>query len=181
MGPITYSLCHTSVIGPLMWMLSLCAFPPPLPPTDISLEDPGLVLSANFVVPVDKTYTLMLNFDFPTVQDRITDKIIGTGYDQHCKNEGEIESIIKNNVAIYGKVIPVRVLVKRLPDAVVVLDKTFQSVCSSAHGSTDKDREVGYINLARGQYSIGIVNISGQSELKGIKTKFMLAGGLGKE
>jgi hypothetical protein len=180
MGPITYSLCHKPIIGPLMWILSLCAFPPPIPPVDISLEKPGLALTTKFEVPVDRTYPLILEFDFPTAQDRVNDKIVGTGYDEHCKDETKHDAIIDKNPEIYGKVIPIRVVIKEVFGSVVVLDKTFRSSCSFSVGITDKDREVGYLKLARGQYLIEIINISGQPELKGIQTRIMLAGGLGK-
>ena len=58
MGPIAYNLCHKEVIGVAMWITGLCSFPPLITPTDVSLQEPGVVLRKDFNAPLDKSYLL---------------------------------------------------------------------------------------------------------------------------
>jgi len=167
-----------------MWISMLCGFPPLIPETDIDLENPGIVLNTTFEVSVEKSYVLLFSFYFPTDQDRVNDHIIGR-YDQYCKwclTECDPNNIIRDEEdrKLYGKVIPVRIIVRKLSDSTIVIDKTFQTMCSIAAGTNDKIREIGWIKLAEGKFSLEIINISGQPELKGIQTKIMLAAGYGK-
>jgi len=61
-----------------------------------------------------------------------------------------------------------------LPDSTIVIDKTFQTVCTNAAGTTDKWKDIGWIKLTPGKFSIEVINISGQLELKVIQTKIGL-------
>jgi hypothetical protein len=79
MGPITYCLCHKEIIGVAMWITGLCAFPPLIPVTEISINEPGLVISKEFNAPVDKSYLLDLNFIFPSTEARTRDEIVEMG------------------------------------------------------------------------------------------------------
>ena len=45
-----------------MWITGLCAFWPPIPDTEISIQDTGLALNKEFSAPVTKSYLLTLNF-----------------------------------------------------------------------------------------------------------------------
>ena len=164
-----------------MWILTLCAFPPLFPSTIISLKEPGLVLKTTFEAPVEKNYPLILEFYFPTEEERGNDTIVGQGYNEYCKSENRQYEIIEKHREYYGKAIPIKVVVKKIPDSTIVIDKTFQTLCTTGHdGHTKKDRDIGYLGLAQGQYLIEVFNISSQPELKGIQTKIMLAGGHGK-
>ena len=64
LGPIAYSLCQKPVIGHAMWITGLCAFWPPIPDTEISIQDTGLALNKEFSAPVTKSYLLTLRFVF---------------------------------------------------------------------------------------------------------------------
>ncbi|MEN6620479.1 MAG: hypothetical protein ABFD50_02865 [Smithella sp.] len=107
-------------------------------------------------------------------------KIIGSAYDHYCfscltecdPNQMSRKGSYRRD---YGRIIPVRVIVRKLPDSTIVLDKTFQTVCSILSG-----RDIGYIKLSRGEFSIEVINILSQPELKSIKTKIALTPGHGK-
>ncbi len=181
MGQTRYDLCQTPGIGLIMFVSNLCAFPPIIPDADISLLEPGVVLKTNFKVRVEKSYELILGFYFSTVQDRLNDNIIGFGYDRYCQSclhDCNPSEIIEKDRKYYGKVISIRVIVRKLPDSTIILDRTFQTLCATGHdGKTRKDRDIGWISLPRGEFSIEVINILSQPELEGIETKIMLAAG----
>jgi hypothetical protein len=178
MGPITYSLCHTPVIGIVMFVSTLCAFPPPVPERSISLDAPGVVLSATFEAPLDRAYPLILRFTFPTVDARLKDTFVG-GYTEECRGTMSYEDMPEKKRIGLGKPLALRVTVKEFVRLETVFDKTLNSLCTTAYNETDKFRVAGYIGLSRGEYKIDVVNVFGQPELKGIKTGIMLAGAFG--
>ena len=85
MDPATYALCQKSVVGPAMWIASLCVFPPLFANVPFSLETQGTSISQEFSAPVDRKYNLTLTFDFPTTEDRLKDEIVGSRYEARCK------------------------------------------------------------------------------------------------
>ncbi len=180
MGQTRYDLCNTPVIGLIMYPLFLCASSPLIPETDISLLESGVVLKTIFKARIEKSYKLILSFYFPKDQDRDKDNIIGgPGYDGYCRSC--LEECNSNRMSeseeyrkSYGTMIPIRVIVTKLSDSTVVVDKTFQTVCSIASGANDKWRDIGWIKLTEGKYSIEIINTTAQPELKGIQTKIGL-------
>lgn len=179
MGPTTYSLCAKPVVGTAMWISSLCAFPPPLPQAEISLNSPGSVLTASFEAPVEKSYPLILVFTFASADERMRDKLVGSTYNEYCQGK-PFEEIPEKYREGLGKPIPLRVFVKKADDSSVILDKTFESLCTTSAATTTKNRTVGYLPLPRGKLSIEVVNLQPQPEFQGVKVGVMLAGGAGK-
>lgn len=179
MGPTSYSLCSKPVIGAIMWISSLCAFPPPLPEAEVSLSSPGPILTATFEAPVEKSYPLILVFNFANNDERLKDKYVGSTYNQYCQGI-PFEQIPEKFREGLGKPIPIKVVVTRSEDASVILDKTFESLCTTSWGPTTKNRTVGYLALPRGKFNIQVVNLQSQPEFQGVKVGVMLAGGTGK-
>ena|SRR5690349_23320557 len=177
MGPITYSLCHKPVIGAVLWMSFLCTFPPLIEDTEISLERPGLILDQLFEAPVAKTYSLYLNFVFPSVDARMKDEIVGDRYSSDCIEAKRYEDIPEKRRIGLGRPIPLRVVVRMSESKTVILDVTFQSLCSAGHAGSRKGRIAGFVSLDTGAYTIEVFNEQAQTGLNEIKTYIALVSG----
>lgn len=177
MSPLTYSLCHTPVIGALMWISFLCTFPPLIEDTEISLEKSGLVLNQSFEAPVAKTYTLYLNFVFPSIEARLHDEIVGDRYSADCVELKRYDDIPEKRRIGLGRPIPLRVVIRKSEDKTVILEQTFQSWCSAVHVGNMKGRIVGSLSLGRGAYTIEVFNEQPQTDLNETKTHIALVSG----
>ena len=180
MNPITYSLCQKPVIGVVMWITSLCSFPPLIQDAPISLATAGAKISVAFQVPVDKRYGFDLAFDFPSPEARSMDQIIGSRYDEHCHDPVTIESIPELKREGLGRPIPFRVVILRKSDRTVLIDKALTSLCSFAGSNNRKLRMIGGVDLARGKYIAEITNLESQAGLESVKTSISLVAGHGK-
>jgi hypothetical protein len=179
MDPTTYALCQKSVIGPAMWIASLCVFPPLFAHVPLSLETEGFSVSQEFSAPVDRKYNLTLTFEFPTTAERLNDEILGSRYEARC--EGRVEDIPQENAFGLGRKIPFRVVVRRKQDSSVVVEKEFVSWCVTSAGSKTKTRSIGWLELNKGEYIAEVVNIAAQDGLGSIHTTISLVpGGSGK-
>lgn len=180
MGPIIYSLCQKPVIGAVMWVATLCAFPPLISRLPLSLADAGATVASAFTAPVDKVYQLELEFEFPTVEARLQDRVVGTLFDKSCLDEAVPQNPAWAGRRGAGRVIPLRLVIRRQTDRAVVIDRTFQSRCAIGHADRRKWRAVGAVELARGDYLAQITNLQSQAGLDGISTSFSLTAGHGK-
>jgi hypothetical protein len=180
MGPTTYTLCQKPVIGVIMFIAFLCSFPPLINNQPVSLETAGMVLSTPFTVRVDKSYGFELEFVFPSVEARLRDEIVGSRYDVYCKGDVRYEDIPKTETNGLGRPMPFQVVVRRKSDRVVVLDRSFQSLCTFAHVDSKKYRYIGWVPLPAGEYIAEIFNLAPQSGLEGVKTNISLVSGHGK-
>lgn len=180
MGPAIYSLCQKPVIGAVMWMATLCAFPPLISRLPLSLEEAQATATSEFTVPVDKVYQLELEFEFPTVQARLQDRVAGTRFDESCLDEAVPRDPSWAGRAGAGRVIPLRLVIRRQADRAVVIDRTFQSRCALGHADRRKWRAVGAVELARGDYLAQITNLQPQDGLDGVRTTASLTAGQGK-
>lgn len=180
MGPITYSLCHKPVIGVLMYVSSLCAFPPPIPNEPLPMASAGLAVSKEFEAPVDKAYAFDLVFEFPTGDARLSDQILGKWPMEYCGKNIAYEDIPVTHRAVMGRPIPIRIVIRKISDRSIVADQTHVTLCSSGHTSTMKWRPIGWVNLTRGKYIAEVTNLKSQPGLEGVKTMFTLVGGRGK-
>lgn len=181
MGPITYWLCEKPVIGVVMWISSLCAFPPLFSNEPIALSIANSTVSKAFVVPVDKKYPLTLTFAFESLQARLSDQIVGDRFDENCYKQERYEDIPENKRSGLGRPIPFKVSVRRTSDRVVVLNKTFVSLCRASHnGANEKSRTIAWLELPRGEYTLEVINLQGQLGLERVKTHVSLYAGYGK-
>jgi hypothetical protein len=178
MGPVTYSLCHKEIIGLAMWITGFCAFPPLIPATEVSLRDPGLILSKDFNAPVDTSYLLNLRFVFPSTEIRIKDRLVGDRYaSQYCDGDIPYDAIPDHERPGLGFPIPFKVTVRTEPEGIPVIERTFHSLCHVAHAKNDKYRNVGRFDLNQGGYRIEVTNLQPQLAFDDITIEMSLVSG----
>ena len=182
MGPIAYSLCQKPVIGLVMYITFACSFPPLIADQPLALSEAGVTASAAFSVPVDKSYSLDLTFAFPNAWAMRKDEIVGSRYDQHCEPGVDYGDIPVAQLPGLGRPIPFRVVVQRKSDKAVVIERTFTSLCQVSSGidRARKTRQIGRLDLVRGDYILVITNLARQDGLDRVATTFSLVPGHGK-
>lgn len=181
MDPTTYALCQKSLLGSAMWIAGLCAFPPLISGEPIDLGKPGTSITKSFQVPVEKSYPLVVTFEFPSVEARLADQIVGSRYSKKCQGDIRYDEIPEAQRSGLGQPITFKVVIRKAADRAVVLNRTFVSLCLTSHdGKNSKSRTIGLVSLAVGEYVAEITNLEGQSGLPGVKTAISLYGGQGK-
>jgi hypothetical protein len=180
MGPITYSLCQKPVIGVVMWVTSLCAFPPLFADAPISLAISGETISKSFTVSVEKRYAFDLTFEFPSIETRLSDQIVGSRYDENCFGNKTLSDLRESKRVGLRRTFPIKVTVRREKDRGLVTERVFNSLCVTAHIDSKKWRTVGWVELAQGDYIAEITNLESQAGLDGVKTYVSLVAGHGK-
>jgi hypothetical protein len=129
MGPIAYSLCQKPIIGAAMFISSLCAFPPLIKETPLSLAKSGTSISIPFTVPVDKRYEFILTFESQSTEERWPVEIIGTRYDHnYCVGDVPYQEIPEEMRKGLGRPIPFRVVIRRIEDRAIIVDRSFNSL-----------------------------------------------------
>jgi len=177
MGPIAYPLCQKALIGPLMWITGLCAFPALVSPVSLPLSSGGETVSASFTAPVDKRYQFVLRFDFESTEARLNDEIVGKRqYRPECDDGSN--SLVGNPE--YGRPIPIRVVIRAAKDRSVVVDKQFTSLCAMGHVDASRTRSVGWVTLLSGDYTMEATNVEPQAGLTNVRTFIYLVSGGGK-
>lgn len=177
MGPTTYALCQKPIIGVVMWVSSLCVFPPLFTDASISLEMAGAAVSREFTVPVDKRYPFIARFTFPTVEDRIKDEVVGSRFDQYCDGSTKLADIPEQRRKGLGQPMPFRIVVKRKTDQATIFDQTFESLCVTGHIDNTKIRTIGWVDLRQGEYTADIILLESQPGLSGVKATVSLVAG----
>lgn len=181
MGPTTYALCQKSFLGPAMWIAGLCTFPPLFSGQHIDLSITGASVTKSFEAPVEKSYPLAVTFEFPSVEARLSDQIVGERYSEHCQGDIRYDAIPEAQRKGLGQPIPFRVVIRKAADSSIVLDRTFVSLCVTSHNGKDaKTRTIGWLPLTTGKYVAEVTNLEGQTSLPGVKTAISLYGGQGK-
>ncbi|NHZ91660.1 hypothetical protein F2P45_22010 [Massilia sp. CCM 8733] len=182
MGPIAYSLCQKPVIGLVMHITFACSFPPLIADQPLALSEAGVTASTAFSVPVDKRYSLDLTFAFQNAWAMRQDEIVGSRYDKHCEPGVNYGDIPVAQLPGLGRPIPFRVAVQRKSDKAVVIERTFTSLCKVSGGidRARKTRQIGRLDLTRGEYILVITNLERQAGLDGVATSFSLVPGHGK-
>jgi hypothetical protein len=180
-GPLTYSLCQKEVIGLAMWVTGMCAFPPLVEPTPVSLQVPGMVLRKEFKAPVEKSYLVALNFSFPSTDARLKDDLVGDRYSgKDCDANMQYDSIPPRERQGLGVPIPLRVIVRKQPEGTVISDEIFNSLCITSYSSNRKTRSVGRIKLKEGVYRLEVHNLLAQPAFKDIGVEIILVSGSAK-
>lgn len=180
MGPVTYALCQKPVIGLLMYMSTLCAFPPLILEEPLSLVRVGSSVSKAFVVPVDKTYWFDLALEFPSMEALQRNPMPKPGYGCAAGTAAE-ETPMESGKAVGA--IPIHVSIRRQSDGRLIMDQTFMSRCQFAMSGGEHPtlwQEIGRVELTPGKYVAEVSNVEAQPGLDGVKTSFSLVGGHGK-
>jgi hypothetical protein len=181
MGPATYALCQKPVIGLVMFISSLCAFPPLILNEPLSLTRAGSAASKEFVVPVDKTYMFDLAFEFSSMEALKRDPMPKAGYG--CEDDIKIEKMPTTLGQNLAGSIPIHISIRRQSDGRVIIDQTFVSRCKFAVSDSEHPtvwQKIGRVELTRGTYVVEVSNLEAQAGLDGVKTSFSLVGGHGK-
>ncbi|MEO6281366.1 hypothetical protein [Roseateles sp.] len=183
MNPTLYALCQKAIVGPALWITGQCEFPPPLPETPVTLAAPGQVLSQEFDVPVTKGYFLSLGVQFPSLEDRLSDRLIGAQYDVPCYGQGvkQLEDFPAEKRTDLGR--PVRLEVKALnvKDGAAAWQADIASICIAGHDLKRKKLQVlALIPLAEGRYRLQVRNVEARPDLAGLDVSLTLHAGSGK-
>lgn len=182
MGPIAYALCQKPVVGLVMFVSSLCVFPPLVFEKAVPLAVAGSTVATAISVPVDKSYFLELNFQFSNADAARRDVILGSRYDKHCEQGEQDQHLAMADIPGSGRAIPLRVTVRRKSDNAVVAGRTFVSRCFSSNSElrATKSRLLGAIPLNRGEYMLEVTNLEAQAGLEEVTASFSLVAGYGK-
>lgn len=176
MGPITYSLCQKAIIGPAMWIVGLCSFPPLIDEISLPINTTGASVKTSFSAPVDKNYQFILNFEFASTEARLQDTLVGQRFQKACDTAPA--SLLGKSE--YGHPIPIRILIRRANDQSVLLDQEFTSLCVLGHANNRKSRSVGWVTLDRGEYIAEITNVAAQEGFTDTEVFVALVPGVGK-
>lgn len=180
MGPTTYALCQKPVIGVVMLITSLCTFPPLFSNEPFPLSQAGTNISKAFTVPVDKDYRFELGFEFPSVEARLSDQIVGSGFDANCTRDVKYQDIPEAQRLGLGRPMSFHVVIRRATDRTVFIDRTFDSRCVTSFVENKKWRTIGWAELPRGNYIAEVTNLESQRDLININTHISLIAGTGK-
>ena len=175
MGPITYSLCKSQGIGLLMLVTGLCAFPPVVEPTPVSLAEKGTLINKKIEIPVTTDYLLRFEYYFNNNNRNSISDLVGNGVQKYYCNGYIAHNLISDmDRDISGVPVPLRVVLTPLGQGRMPVEKEFYSVCKSGHSSKFAFRDVGELHLERGGYHIELYNLNNHPELKNIRIDFSL-------
>ena len=146
----------------------------------ILLAQAGARFVREFEAPVSKPYSLLLDFDFPSLAAIRADGVVGSGYHAGC--DGEHDSIPRMVRPDLGRVIPIHVVVREKQTGTVTLDQVFETLCKTSSSATgwNKTRTAARFHLDAGKYVIVVRNVEGQAGLDGVETTVMLVSEGGK-
>jgi len=180
MNSVTYSLCQKPVLGVMMFVASLCSFPPLFTEAPLPLQQADATVTREIHVPVTKPYFLSIAFEFPSAAAIRDDDVVGSRSDLNCLHDDE--KISPAQRVGLGRLIPVHVLVRGKQGGAVVLDKTFNSLCLTATSASGyiKTRTAARIDLEEGDYTVEVRNVERQAGLDEVKTSVSLVAGHGK-
>ena len=176
MGPIAYSLCQKPVIGLVMWATTLCTFPPLIDDKVFLLKEEKPSISIPFEVPVEKSYSLKMNFVFPTTEARLKDKLIGSRYHQYCYDNIKYNEIPEHERKGLGQPMIFKVIIQE-KDGSIVFEETVESLCITSHRKNIKTRTITRIPLLEGEYVAKITSLDSQNSLKDVNTSIRLDAG----
>lgn len=180
MNPTLYALCQESVLGPALWLIGQCSIPPLIPDTTISLDSPGLVLSREFTVPVSRGYFLSLGVEFPTVEDRLTDRKIGAQFDFPCYGQGakRLEDFPVEQRLDLGQPIRLQVTALNVKDGSITWKADLASICRAGHdGKKQKLQVLALPRLSEGRYRLTVHNVEARPDLAGLGLSLLMHSG----
>lgn len=180
MNPTLYALCQKAVLGPVLWISGQCSFPPLLPEFPVSLHAPGLILTKEFEAPVSKKYFLSFHVEFPSVEQRLNDTLIGSRFDVTCYGDeakkasdfpAERQSDLGRPVKLHAKVL-------RLPSNTVAWEADIASICRAGHDLNAKKLQVlALLHLTQGKYRIDVMNVEARPDLAAFGTSLTIHSG----
>lgn len=174
-----FSLCQKPLLGVAMVAVSLCEFPPLLKDVPVELSAAGSVASAEFEVPVDMKYALLLEMSNPGGESLSKQEvmIIGDRRQEDCAATVDLAKMPVRERAAFGRPMPFKVEVRRKPDGMLVYTRAVTTLCVASKWANQRSRSLGQIALLRGAYSVRIENVAAQSGLEKLKATLVLAPG----
>jgi hypothetical protein len=169
-----YSLCQKPVLGLVLYVTTACAFPALFRDAALPLQQADTRVVREFEAPVSKSYSLIMNFEFPSREALARDEVVGS-YHPQC--DGNRAAILPAHRAQLGRPIPIQVLIRDKRTGTVVVDKVFDTWCKTSAGGLVKTRTAGRFALAAGDYVADVRNLAGQPRLDGVKTTVALVTG----
>jgi hypothetical protein len=180
MNPLTYSLCQKPVLGLMMFVTSMCAFPPLFHDEPLPLQQAGARLVKAFDVPVTKPYFLDLDFIYTSPDAMRREAATGADLDEVCRWDTTKSS--QPQTTALGRMVPLHVLVRDEHSGAIAIDSVFTSLCMEGWTGTGfgKIRTVARLDLAAGRYTIEVRNEANQTGFDGVRTTLSLVAGHGK-
>ncbi|WP_139232837.1 DUF5625 family protein [Duganella sp. CF458] len=143
----------------------------------VNLGEAGTFVTAEVEVPVDLSYTLMLDMSNPAGDSLSKQEvsIIGDRRLEDCDDSTDLAKVAKQERASYGRPMAFKVEVRRKPDSMLVHSRTVNTLCVASKWANQRSRSLGNIPLARGSYSVRIENVDAQAGLERLSATVMLA------
>ena len=148
-----------------MFVLFLCGAPWPFSDEPVDLSVAGATVTKSFTAPVDISYALAVTFEFPSVEARLNDQIVGDRFSEDCLGNvrfgaSRYEEIQEIKRIGLGLPIPFKVVIRKLTDRSVIVDQTFQSLCiSSSNGESEKTRDIAWLQLPIGDNLVEVTSV----------------------
>lgn len=182
MSPFVYSLCHKPFLGLAMMAASLCEFPPLVKDAPVKLDEAGSVVTVDVDVPVDLSYTLLVEMSNPggasLNKDEIT--ILGDRRLEDCPSMVDLAKVPRKERATYGRAMPFKVEVRRKSDNMLVHSRSVTTMCVASKWANQRSRSLGNIALVRGSYTLRVENVAAQAGLQRLNATMLLAPGAEK-
>jgi hypothetical protein len=182
MSPFVYSLCHKPFLGLAMMAASLCEFPPLVKDAPVKLDEAGSVVTVDVDVPVDLSYTLLVEMSNPggasLNKDEIT--ILGDRRLEDCPSMVDLAKVPRKERAAYGRAMPFKVEVRRKSDNMLVHSRSVTTMCVASKWANQRSRSLGNIALVRGSYTLRVENVAAQAGLQRLHATMLLAPGAEK-
>ena len=177
MSPLIYSLCHKPIVGLAMATVALCEFPPLIKDMPMQLSQAGAIVTADVEVPVDLSYTLLLELSNPAGESLSKQEvsILGERRVEDCADGIDLSKVPRQERASFGRPMAFRVEVRRKADHMLVHSRLVNTLCVASKWANQRSRSLGNISLVRGSYSMRIENLSAQAGLERLNATVMMA------
>jgi hypothetical protein len=171
-----------------MFIFFLCGAPQLFEDAPIDLTLAGSMVTRKVHAPVDMNYHLQAAFEFPSTTVRVNDQVIGQNYTKHCMGlavsnfdlvSGErirYEDIPDIERSELGHPIPFRVVIRTANDRSIVVEETFESLCTRGWSEKFKFRDIAWVHLPIGDYVVDVTNLEAQPDLNNVNTTISLRG-----
>jgi len=179
MGPLRYALCQNSILGPIMWILFACGFPPVLKPTEVSFSTNDIILDREFSIKVPLHYKLVQSIEFSKEDLTLAKKLFPDSsryknesweiYDD--KEDSDIPEDIKSRMGVRNKF---EITIYKKSDNTVLFNKIMTSAGKDSAGENNRSRHLSLLPLEKGDYRMTIRNLKIVPEYAQFKNTFMI-------
>lgn len=166
MNELTYSLCQKPVLGLVMYLSSLCVFPPPLENVPLPLDRPGGIAEGEFEAPATTAYSIELVFKYSEKEFAATNGVVGSGQAATCKDKYSSLESIRIPDGFSGIATPLEISI-RTPNGTSVEHFFVSGACGAAWWAKGEiGRILATVDLPRGNYRL-TAKYAGLKEIPG--------------